>query len=83
MQIEIVTNIAQLKAEEWNALAGNSNPFIRHEFLLALEKHNCVGEKFGWIPRHIVAFNDYQKIVGAIPLYLKFNSYGEFVFDWG
>ena len=83
MQINIITNIDQIKVNEWNAMVGNSNPFIRHEFLLALEKHQCVGEDFGWIPRHIVAFNNNQQIVGAIPLYLKYNSYGEFVFDWG
>ena len=24
-----------------------------------------------------------QRLVGAVPLYLKTNSYGEFIFDWG
>jgi len=83
MKITIITHIANLNAKEWNSLAGNSNPFTRHEFLLALEKHNCVGEKFGWLPRHIVAHNENDQLVGAVPLYMKYNSYGEFVFDWG
>jgi predicted N-acyltransferase len=34
-----------------------------------------------WIPQHIAAFED-GELVGIVPLYLKDNSYGEFVFDW-
>ncbi len=83
MPTEIITDIAQLDASKWNGMVGSSNPFMRHEFLLALEKHHCVGESFGWLPRHIVAYNNKRQLEGAIPLYLKHNSYGEFVFDWG
>jgi hypothetical protein len=63
-------------------VSGTGNPCLRHEFLAALERHGCVGEAFGWLPRHIVTYDDSGSPVGAVPLYLKDNSYGEFVFDW-
>ena len=58
----------------------DNNPFMRHEFLAALENHGCVGPEFGWIPCHIGIYED-DELCAAMPLYQKFNSYGEFVFD--
>lgn len=83
MQCTIINNIDQISPKEWNSIAGNDNPFVKHEFLSALERHHCVGERYGWIPHHIVAQDESKNLVGAVPLYLKDNSYGEFVFDWG
>jgi len=34
------------------------------------------------VPRLVLA-RDRGRLVGAVPLYLKSNSYGEFIFDWG
>lgn len=83
MNITIIGAIKETTPDEWNALAGQDNPFLRFEFLSALETHHCVGERYGWIPQHITLRNDDNKLIGAVPLYLKDNSYGEFVFDWG
>jgi predicted N-acyltransferase len=83
MNCTIIDQIKSVDAAAWNGLALDGNPFLRHEFLLALEQHNCVGEQFGWIPQHIVVKDDQGRLLGAMPLYLKDNSYGEFVFDWG
>ena len=80
LEVKIHTAISEITADAWNALVRDNNPFLRHEFLNALEKHGCVGEKFGWLPRHIAVYEDDQ-LVGAMPLYEKHNSYGEFVFD--
>jgi len=80
--IKIVEDISEIAAPHWNSLGVADYPFLRHEFLHALEKHNCLGEQYGWLPRHIVVFDDKNSILAAAPLYLKFNSYGEFVFDW-
>ncbi|RVU81779.1 N-acetyltransferase [Leucothrix sargassi] len=80
MQIKIHSEIKQLPAAEWNALVDDNNPFMRHEFLEALENHGCVGAEFGWIPCHIGIYED-GKLSAAMPLYQKYNSYGEFVFD--
>lgn len=80
MQIEVYHQISDIEAAHWNALIQDNNPFLRHEFLQALESHHCVGENFGWLPRHIAIFED-KELVAAMPLYEKYNSYGEFVFD--
>lgn len=80
MKIRVHERIDQIAAAAWNRLLRDNNPFLRHEFLLALERHNCVGEKFGWLPRHIAVY-DGRELIGAMPLYEKENSYGEFVFD--
>ncbi len=82
MQIRIFERISDIGRDAWNGLCGTGNPFLRYEFLAALEKHDCVGERYGWLPRHITLHRDNQ-LVGAVPLYFKDNSYGEFVFDWG
>lgn len=81
-RIRIVENLGSVSAEQWNALGAAPYPFLRHEFLHALETHDCLGERYGWLPRHILILDDNDRLVAAAPLYLKFNSYGEFVFDW-
>ncbi|WP_295542828.1 GNAT family N-acetyltransferase [uncultured Thiohalocapsa sp.] len=74
--------IDEISAADWNALAGDDLPHLRHEFLAAMEHHGCVGERFGWLPRHLVLRDAQDRALAAAPCYLKFNSYGEFVFDW-
>ncbi len=81
MQFDIVTTLETIPAAEWDALVEDDNPFARHAFLVALERHGAVGEAFGWWPRYLLA-RDGGRLVGAVPLYLKNNSYGELVFDW-
>ncbi|GAB6043570.1 GNAT family N-acetyltransferase [Endothiovibrio diazotrophicus] len=80
LQVQIEPHIDAIPAEAWNALAGVDNPFLRHEFLAAMERHGCVGETFGWRPCHLAVW-DGERLIGAMPLYEKENSYGEFVFD--
>lgn len=78
----IATSLLDVQASEWNGLIDRSNPFLQHEFLAALERHDCVGERWGWLPQHLLLHDETQRLVGAMPLYLKDNSYGELVFDW-
>ena len=82
LRLKLVERIADLDADDWNALEGAALPFLRHEFLKALEEEDCLGERFGWLPRHLTLWDSEGRLLGAAPLYLKFNSYGEFVFDW-
>ena len=82
MQIETCDSLASVPAIEWNALGDGSNPFVRHEFLSALEKHGCVAAEHGWHPFHLLLRNDASTLIAAAPAYLKTNSYGEFVFDF-
>lgn len=83
MQIKIHSQIQQIDATQWNCLITDNNPFMRHEFLSALEVHQCACAKFGWHPCHIGIYSDEseQQLIAAMPLYTKTNSYGEFVFD--
>ncbi len=80
MQINFLSSIAEIDREAWNRLQRDNNPFMRHEFLYAAEQNQCVGERFGWVPRHLAILEDGQ-LIAAMPLYEKSNSYGEFVFD--
>jgi predicted N-acyltransferase len=81
-QAEIVEQIADVPAAEWDALDPSGNPFLRHAFLEALEVSGCVGADSGWLPRHLVLRDDDGRLVGAVPQYLKLHSWGEFIFDW-
>lgn len=74
--------IAEIPATEWNRLVDADAPFLRHEFLLAMERHGCVGESLGWIPRHLTLRDSTGQLLAAAPCYIKLNSYGELVFDW-
>jgi len=76
----IIEDITKLNAKDWNALGQASHPFLRYEFLRALEQHECL-HPWGWSPRHLCLFED-ETLIAAAPMYSKTNSYGEFVFDW-
>src|SRR5688500_12427590 len=78
--IEVVPSIAHLRAEDWNALGGG-HPFLRHEFLNALHETGCASRKSGWAPQYLIIQSN-GTLEGAMPLYLKSHSYGEYVFDW-
>ncbi len=83
IQIHIHSEISQIDADQWNSFVTDNNPFMRHEFLSALETHKCASPEFGWHPCHIGIYEDEEQntLIAAMPLYAKTNSYGEFVFD--
>ena len=81
-QLEIVDRLSDITPEKWNALLpDDAGPFLRHEFLSALEETGCVGANTGWQVAHLL-LKDGNQLIGGMPLYLKQHSYGEFVFDW-
>jgi predicted N-acyltransferase len=82
IDIQVVTEIADVAAAEWDALAGDDDPFLEHAFLSTLEASGSVGARAGIVPRLVLA-RESGKLVGAVPLYRKTNSNGEFIFDWG
>ena len=73
--------LGDIAATAWNALSG-SQPFLSHAFLTALHETGCASPETGWSPRYLTAWRD-DALVGALPLYAKAHSYGEYVFDWG
>ena len=81
-QLEILDSLADIPASEWNKLLPkDAGPFLNHAFLSALEETACVGGATGWQVAHL-GLKDQDTLIGALPLYLKRHSYGEFVFDW-
>jgi predicted N-acyltransferase len=80
--LRIVDSIASVPAQQWNALETGGNPFVRHEFLLTLERTGCVGAHTGWTPCHLLLQTASGELEAALPLYSKSDSWGEFVFDW-
>jgi hypothetical protein len=78
---EFLSSIAGIGAGEWNALGAAASPFMRHEFLAALEKTGCIGTEAGWQPRYLV-LRDAHGPAAAVASYIKNHSYGEFVFDF-
>jgi predicted N-acyltransferase len=82
MQLEVLQRFDDVDAAEWNALAGEF-PFLRHEFLSALQRHGCVGREYGWIPYFLLLRDTAGgALLAAAPTFLKLNSFGEFVFDF-
>ncbi len=84
--VELITSINDVNAREWDALLfdntlQDATPLLSHAFLSALENSKSVGQGTGWNP-HPLIVRQGKKLVGAIPLYLKSHSYGEYVFDW-
>jgi predicted N-acyltransferase len=82
IDIEVAESILKVPAEAWDALAGEDDPFLEHAFLSTLEASESVGPRAGCEPRLVLARHR-GRLVGAVPLYLKNNSHGEFIFDWG
>lgn len=79
--LEVVSDITTIDAESWDACAGDDNPFVGHAFLSALEESGSASRDSGWLPHHMVARDAQGVLIGAVPLYLKGHSWGEYVFD--
>src|SRR6185295_14171115 len=79
-RLETVDSLAGVDRDEWNALAGEQ-PFVRHEFLSALLDSGAAVAATGWRPQFLL-LRRAGALVGAMPLYAKTHSYGEYVFDW-
>ncbi len=79
----VVEKIADVTPAAWDRCAGADNPFVGHRFLSALEASGSVSAEQGWLPQHLLLESSGGKLLGAVPMYLKGHSYGEYVFDWG
>jgi predicted N-acyltransferase len=80
-QIEQTSRVSDLDAGEWDRSVGGEGVFLQHAWLSALEYSGAVGGDTGWSPLPLLARSE-GRAVGALPLYLKSHSYGEYVFDW-
>lgn len=75
-------SLAEIGRDTWDRLAAADDPFTCWAFLHGLEARHCIRPEWGWQPHHLVLYQG-ERPVAAAPLYLKGNSRGEFVFDWG
>lgn len=76
----VVDDICTITPAHWQALDTQNNPFLSYAFLSGLEKFDCLKNQ-NWKPCHIV-IEENNELLGFMPLYIKEDSYGEFVFDW-
>ena len=78
--IEVVDTLAGVAPDDWNRLAAG-DPFLSHEFFSALHETGCASTAAGWTPQFLLLKSG-GALAGAMPLYLKAHSFGEYVFDW-
>ena len=79
--LNFVDNFDSIDEAQYSKLIRkNDAPFIQYSFLKALENSGCVGRDLGWTPKHLVKSNE-NVLSGFLPMYIKNNSHGEFVFD--
>jgi len=80
----VLPSALDVDAAAWNRLLAQQShptPFMRHEYLAALESSGSATPRTGWTPRFMTLWQG-DTLVAACPLYLKSHSYGEYVFDW-
>jgi predicted N-acyltransferase len=80
LSLRTVDSLAAIPAPTWDALVGD-RPLLAHAFLHALHETGCAAPETGWSPHYLTAWSD-GTLAGAMPLYVKAHSYGEYVFDW-
>ncbi|MGZ5032736.1 MAG: GNAT family N-acetyltransferase [Usitatibacter sp.] len=78
--LRILDSLEGVDANRWNALAGG-NPTLAHAFLDSLHRSAAASAASGWTPQYLSLW-DGEILAGAVPLYVKSHSYGEYVFDW-
>jgi predicted N-acyltransferase len=80
-EIRTCGSMRELGEDAYRALLEPATPpFLRFEWLDALERTGCVVPRRGWLPMHVGIYED-GELVAAAPAYVKGNSEGEFVFD--
>lgn len=85
-EIHIGLSMQDIDAEQWDSLVNGQSPFLSYAFLQALEQSGSVQADTGWQPCHLVVTDKNSgdnRLLAAMPLYIKQHSYGEYVFDWG
>src|SRR5918995_6042026 len=83
IRVERISGIERVNdLAAWRALEPPDFPFFDFEFLRALERSGSIGGTSGWAPVYLVCKDDLGGVLGALPLYLKTHSYGEYIFDW-
>jgi predicted N-acyltransferase len=80
----IVSSLSEVGQPAWDGLIqsqAEANPFLSFAFLHALHESGSASQEKGWQPQYLTLWQQ-ESLVAALPLYAKFHSYGEYVFDW-
>jgi predicted N-acyltransferase len=83
LSLTLHRSVAEIPAADWDACAGDENPFVSHAFLAALEDSGSIGGRSGWLAQHAALRDPAGRLLGCAPMYAKAHSYGEYVFDHG
>jgi predicted N-acyltransferase len=83
LEAHILTSLSDVTAEAWDACVPDRHPFVRHAFLSALEESGSATAETGWLGQHVILKDSDGTVLGAVPMYLKNHSQGEYVFDHG
>ena len=76
-EAHLLRSVADLPADEWDALAGPDNPFVSHAFLSGMEQSASVGGQSGWDPLPIVIKHSAGRPGGALRASAKARRPGE------
>ena len=84
--VRIAAGLAEVSADDWDRCANPAplphDPFVSYAFLRALEDAETVTRRTGWVPQHLL-LEQGGRVTGALPLYVKGHSKGEYIFDYG
>ena len=87
LNLRVVASLSAIKAADWNRCANPPelayNPFVKHDFLLAMETSGSATAETGWMGQHLALEDGSGHVLGVMPLYLKDHSQGEYIFDYG
>lgn len=75
--------VADFSAGDWDACAGDADPFLSHAFLSTLEDSGSAIADTGWRPLPVAIDGPDGRPAALMPAYLKSHSLGEYVFDHG
>jgi len=87
LNLRVVASLSAIKSADWDRCANPPelayNPFVKHDFLLAMETSGSATAETGWMGQHLALEDGSGHVLGVMPLYLKDHSQGEYIFDYG
>lgn len=81
-RLEFRRSFREVDVAQWDRLAGEENPFLRHAFFSSLEDSGCLGPQSGWLAFPALLLGESDRLLAAAPCFIKLNSQGEYVFDY-
>ena len=75
--------VSDFEPADWDACAGEADPFLTHAFLSTLEESGSATVETGWRPLPVAIDGPDGRPAAVMPAYLKSHSLGEYVFDHG